>query len=167
MSGNRETAAGTGADQHGASPEGTPPARTGALLDALAAEHAASYAYGAIGARLEDDLAEDAREVEQAHRQRRDTLVVLLDERGVTAPAPAAAYQLPFPVTDSDAGLQLAVLIEERVAAVWRAALPEVTRDDRVLALAALVDAAVRATRWRMAAGVTPATVPFPGASTS
>jgi hypothetical protein len=34
----------------------------------------------------------------------------------------------------------------------------------RARALDALADAAVWATRWRAAAGITPATVPFPGA---
>jgi hypothetical protein len=43
--------------------------------------------------------------------------------------------------------------------------LPAVTGTDRARALTALVDAAVRATGWRLAAGVAPATVPFPGAS--
>jgi hypothetical protein len=47
---------------------------------------------------------------------------------------------------------------------VWRAALAGVTRADREVVLEALVDSAVRATRWRVAAGVEPATLPFPGA---
>jgi len=49
---------------------------TGTLPVALAAEHAAIYAYGPIGVRLDGDLAEAAREAEEAHRQRRDALVV-------------------------------------------------------------------------------------------
>jgi hypothetical protein len=137
--------------------------RAAPLVTALAAEHAAIYAYGLIGVRLDDDLAETAREAEAVHRQRRDTLLLVLAERGVEAPSGAAAYDLPFEVTDAESALELAVLVEDRVAGVWRAALPEVTRDDRRLALDALVDAAVWATRWRRAAGVEPATVPFPG----
>lgn len=139
--------------------------RAAALAEALAAEHAAIFAYGLVGARLaEDDEAEAAREAEAEHRRRRDALVVLLAERGVTPPVPAPAYDLPFPVTDPDSARQLAVVLEERVGAVWRAALAAATRDDREVALAALVDTAVRATRWRIAAGIEPATVPFPGA---
>jgi hypothetical protein len=137
--------------------------RTAPLASALAAEHAAIYAYGPIGARLDDDLAETARRAEAAHRQRRDDLTVLLTQRGTQPPAGAAAYDLPFQVTDEESALELAVLVEERVAAVWRAALRDVTQDDRRLALDALVDAAVRATGWRRAAGIEPATVPFPG----
>lgn len=136
----------------------------GPMPAALAAEHAAIYAYGPIGVRLDGDLAEAAREAEEAHRQRRDALVVWLAQRQIEAPSPQPAYELPFPVTDEAAALRLAVLVEERVAAVWRAVLEAAGRPERETALAALVDAAVRATRWRTAAGIEPATVPFPGA---
>lgn len=135
------------------------------LGDALAGEHAAIYAYGPLGVLLDDDLAELARRVEHEHRQRRDELIVLLDERGSPAPPAAAAYEFPFPITDETTALALAVLIEERVAAVWRAALEQVFRDDRELALDALVRSARWATRWREAAGVSPTTVAFPGSS--
>lgn len=135
----------------------------GVLTDALAAEQAAVFAYGPIGVRLDDDEADAARDAEQTHRGRRDELVVALAARGAQPPAAAVSYQLPFPVTREEEARQLAVLVEERVAAVWRTALPAVAGADREQALAALVDAAVRATRWRAAAGITPATVAFPG----
>jgi hypothetical protein len=54
--------------------------------------------------------------------------------------------------------------VEERVGAVWRAALPAVTGEDRAEALDALVAAAIEATGWLRAAGVHPATTAFPGA---
>jgi hypothetical protein len=133
---------------------------------ALAAEHAAIFAYGPIGVRLAGAAATDARLAEAAHRSRRDALVLRLAELGAT-PAPAsAAYTLPFPVTDRATALRLATEIEERTAAVWRAALPDTADADRAMALAALTDCAVRATRWRRTAGVSPATVPFPGRPT-
>jgi hypothetical protein len=133
------------------------------LAEALAAEHAAIFAYGAIGARLGEEETEAAREAEEVHRQRRDALVVLFDQRGMTPPVAAPAYALPFPVTDADRARELAIVVEERVGVVWRAALAAVTLDDRDLALAALIDTAVRATGWRLRAGVEPPTVPFPG----
>ena len=78
-----------------------------------------------------------------------------------------ASYELPFPVPDRRAALRLAVHLEEGAAAAWRYAVA--ATDDRSVrraALAALTDAAVRATRWRLLLpppdGV-PATVPFPG----
>jgi hypothetical protein len=66
-------------------------------------------------------------------------------------------------VTDQASALKLAVGIEERTAAVWRAALLSTTEGDRRLAAEALSDCAVRATRLRKAAGLTPTTVAFPG----
>jgi len=56
------------------------------------------------------------------------------------------------------------VHLEEGAAAAWRYAVA--ATDDvavRRAALVALSDAAVRATRWRLALHTSPATVPFPG----
>ncbi|WP_326560349.1 ferritin-like domain-containing protein [Micromonospora sp. NBC_01796] len=139
---------------------------SGPLDAALAAEHAAIFAYGPIGVRLAGAAATDARAAEAAHRTRRDALVLLLTTGGGTAPAAAASYELPYPVTDPASALRLAVEIEERTGAVWRAALATTTGVERGRALDALTDCAVRATRWRRTAGVTPATVAFPGRPT-
>lgn len=135
------------------------------LADALAAEHAAIFAYGLIGVELggDDDQTAAAREAEEAHRQRRDALVQALAELDARAPVAEASYELPFEVAGADDARRLAVLVEERVGALWRAALPAVTGPDREQALAGLVDTAVRATGWRLAAGVEPATTAFPG----
>ncbi|MDR7273384.1 ferritin-like domain-containing protein [Catenuloplanes atrovinosus] len=134
------------------------------LAAALAAEEAVIFAYGPIGVRLTGNaLVTQARDAEAAHRDLRDALLARVAELGTTASPPPAGYALPYPVTDQAAALKLAVEIEERAAAVWRAALPPTTGTDRVLALNALTDCAIRATRWRVSAGVTPATVPFPG----
>lgn len=145
------------------SPTAPPPAAS-PLADALAAEHAAIFAYAPIGVRLEGALADAARDAEAVHRQRRDRLVLTLAELGAQAPAPEPSYALPFEIADTAEALRLAVLVEERVAAVWRALLRETTGTTRAESLDALVDAAVRATRWRQAADVEPATVTFPGA---
>lgn len=135
----------------------------GELAAALAAEQAAIFAYGPIGVRLTGAAAVEARTAEATHRARRDALVLRLTALGATPPPAAAAYALPFPVTTRSAALKLAVHVEDRTAAVWRAALPATTDADRRTALDALTDCAVRATRWRRLAGVTPLTVPFPG----
>lgn len=134
-----------------------------ALGAALAAEHAAIFAYGPIGARLTSAAADQARAAEEAHRARRDALVVALTDAGATVPPAQPAYALPYSITDRASALRLAAEIEDRTAALWRAALPATTNTDRETALAALIDCAVRATRWRRVAGVVPATVPFPG----
>jgi hypothetical protein len=134
-----------------------------ALAAALAAEHAAIFAYGPIGVRLDDTTRVEARAAEAAHRSRRDALVLLLAGAGATPPPAAPGYDLPEPVVDRASALRVATAVEERTGAVWRAALAATEGDRRRDALAALTDTAVRATRWRTRLGVTPTTVPFPG----
>jgi ferritin-like protein len=134
------------------------------LAAALAAEEAAIYAYGVLGVKLtgQGDRAE-ARAAEAIHRSRRDVLVSRLSAlQASTAPTPAG-YELPFDVTDRAGALKLAIQVEDGVAQAWRAALPATTDADRSTALNALVDAAVRATRWRRLGEVTPATTAWPG----
>ncbi|RLP93726.1 MULTISPECIES: ferritin-like domain-containing protein [unclassified Micromonospora] len=137
-----------------------------ALAAALSAEYAAIYAYGRIGVRLNGAARDAAHQAEAAHRRRRDALVVQLSTAASTVPPDRAGYALPFPVTDRASALRLAVEVEERTAAHWRAALASTTGADRDQALAALVDYAVRATKWRKTAGLTPPTVAFPGRPT-
>jgi hypothetical protein len=134
------------------------------LAAALAAEEAAIYAYGLIGVRLASgDDRDEARSAEQVHRARRDYLIGRMDQlKAGAAPAPAG-YRLPFPVTGQASALKLAIQIEDGVAQAWRAVLPVTGDADRATALAGLTDAAVRATRWRRRAGVSPVTMAFPG----
>jgi len=134
------------------------------LAAALAAEEAAIYAYGLIGVRLASKGEQDgARSAEQAHRARRDYLIGRMDQlRAGAAPAPAG-YELPFPVTDRAGALKLAIHVEDGVAQAWRAALPVTGDADRSTALVGLTDAAVRATRWRRLAEISPVTMAFPG----
>ena len=134
------------------------------LAAALAAEEAAIYAYGPIGVNLtgQTDRAE-ARAAEATHRARRDVLVSRLAALNASAAPAPAGYDLPFDVTDRQSALRLAIQVEDGVAQAWRASLPATGGEDRGTALGALTDAAVRATRWRRLAGVTPLTMPFPG----
>jgi hypothetical protein len=136
---------------------------TDRLVAALVAEHAAIFAYGLVGARLDAATVPLAAQAELAHRSRRDTLVLRLSTRGANPPAAEPAYTVPSPVTDQASALQLAITVEERTAAAWRAALLQTDGEDRKPSLDALTDCAVRATRARRAAGRTPVTVPYPG----
>jgi ferritin-like protein len=131
---------------------------------ALAAEEAAVYAYGVIGVHLNStgDVTE-ARAAEQAHRQRRDYLVTRMSQLKASAAPSPAGYELPYEVTDRATALKLAIQAEDGVAQGWRPVLPVTTGADRTAALAALTEAAVRATRWRRLAEVSPATIPWPG----
>jgi len=135
---------------------------TEALSAALVAEHAAIYGYGVLGAHLSGAALVQAQHAEAAHRSRRDDLLVRLTAAGIAPPAAAAAYALPFPVTDAASAQRLAVQLEERTAAIWRVALGPTSGDERKAALNALVDGALRAARWRRAGGSQPGTVPLP-----
>nr|WP_206440583.1 ferritin-like domain-containing protein [Streptomyces scabichelini] len=120
-----------------------------AVQAALGAEHAAVYGYGVVGGKVSEERRAEAQAAYDAHRARRDELArVVRDLDGKPSPA-AAAYALPFPVSDSDEAVRLAAEVEERVAGVYsdlvRAAEGERRRD----AARALREAAVRAARWR------------------
>jgi hypothetical protein len=131
-----------------------------ALQDALAAEHAAVWGYGVVGAAGTDGAAA----AEAAHRDVRDQVTALLDGRGVDAVGPEAAYALPFPVLSPVDAAALAVVLEDGVAAAWVRVLDQAAeRSTRELAVAALVATEGRAVGWRRAAGRTPITSAFPG----
>lgn len=137
---------------------------TDRLQVALAAEHAAIYAYGVIGAHLTGDELELAHDADRAHRDLRDTVADLVSAAGATPNAAAAAYRLPKPVTDRTGALALAVDIETKIATVWRSTLGAVSDANRATALQALMDAAVRAAEWRAATNPDAApTTPWPG----
>ncbi len=89
------------------------------LVAALAAEHAAVYAYGVIGARTTGALRVTATAAFNAHRARRDQLRGLIIARGGTPAEPDPAYRLPvIPSTPAQA-VELATLIERGVTAAY------------------------------------------------
>jgi hypothetical protein len=137
---------------------------TAALRELVAAEHAAVWGYGAVGAALPADAREPAVAGDTAHRDVRDRLVALLESRGADPVPREAGYTLPFPVLSAVDAAALAVVLEEGVSAAWvrlldQAAEPAV----RELAVTELGAAEVRAVGWRAAAGRTPVTSAFPG----
>jgi hypothetical protein len=137
-----------------------------ALQAALAAEHAAIWAYGVAGAFVADELAGKLDEAATAHQARRDaTERALIDAHAQPVPA-EPGYLSPEPVTDAASALRLVITAETDAAAAWRSVVERSPADPslRGAALDALIRAAVWATRWRAAAGTTPPTVPFPGA---
>jgi Domain of unknown function (DUF4439) len=122
-----------------------------ALQGALAAEQAASYGYGIVGAHLPQGSAKqsDATTDWVAHMLARDQLEQLITARGGT-PAPAAvAYQLPSPVRSAAQARMLAAALEDGVARAYLGlvALPET--DLRRLGAAQVRVAALRAEAWR------------------
>ncbi|MEV8512936.1 ferritin-like domain-containing protein [Dactylosporangium sp. NPDC051484] len=133
------------------------------LVAALQAEHAAIYGYGVLGPRLDGAALTQAHNADNAHRARRDALIVRLSSAGVTPPPTAASYQLPFAVADRADALKLAALLEDRTAAQWRLALPATDGDVRKIVLDALVDCTTRAVGFRRTGGLTPLVPTFPG----
>lgn len=133
-----------------------------ALADALVTEHAASYAYGVLGARLDDTSRKLAQSAFDAHRSRRDDLRSTMRDRGLPTPGPAASYDLQ--IANRAQALALAVRVETEVGVRWRDLVASTDdRGLRGLAVPALQDSAVRAAQWRRTAGLTPATVALPG----
>jgi hypothetical protein len=128
-----------------------------ALQAALAAEQAASYGYGVVGAHLDFASLARAQTDWTAHEKAADQLSALLRGRGVT-PAPAAvAYDLPHHVTTSAQATALAVALEDQVTSAYLAlvALPDSSL--RLLGARQARAAALRAAAWRTT------TVAFPG----
>src|SRR4051795_7182540 len=130
---------------------------TAALRDALAAEHAAVWGYGVVGAALTPGARQPAVDSEAAHRDIRDQLVALLDQRKAD-PVPAkAGYALPFPILSAVDAAHFAVVLEDGVASAWVQVLGNAAdRDIRKLAVATLSATEVRAVAWRTDAGQTP-----------
>ncbi|MGV9317028.1 ferritin-like domain-containing protein [Streptomyces sp. NPDC003691] len=120
-----------------------------AVQAALAAEHAAVYGYGVVGARIGTDRRAEARQAHSAHRARRDALVRAVRDLGGTPVAAAPGYALPFPVPDSAAAVRLAAHLEDRIAGACSDLVRAAQGPLRTDAAAALREAAVRSVRWR------------------
>ncbi|MFB9908185.1 ferritin-like domain-containing protein [Allokutzneria oryzae] len=135
-----------------------------AVQQALAAEHAVEWAYGLASAFLPSSSDNAIREGETAHRAKRDAVERLLRDAGAT-PVPAEpSYQPPQPVTNQASAAGLLASAEADAAAAWHGVLERCDEESlRRTALDGLTAAAVRTTRWRKVAGLTPATTPFPG----
>lgn len=145
----------------GALDEGT---ETAALREALAAEHAAVWGYAVVGAALEVEARPPATAAETTHRDVRDRVTALLEERGADPVPVEGAYSLPFPVLSAVDAAALAVVLEDGVAAAWVRVLDQAAgRAVREIALGWLSAAETRAVSWRGAAGKTPVTAALPG----
>ncbi|MFJ6672480.1 ferritin-like domain-containing protein [Actinosynnema sp. NPDC091369] len=137
-----------------------------AVQDALAAEHAAVWAYGLVSAFISTPQQSAAvADGATAHRARRDATERWLRDAGATPRPPAAAYLPPQPVDSAASAVAALITVETDACVAWRGVL-ERTDDGalRASALDALTVSAVRATRWRKVAGVTPTAIAFPGA---
>ncbi len=125
-------------------------ASVSALQDALAAEEAASYGYGIVGAHLtgfpRQFSAASADCV--AHEQARDSLVGMLTARGA-APRPAAvAYRLPVKVSTAAQAVSLAIILERQVESAYLGLVAVPDPALRAFGAEQIQAAAVRYTWW-------------------
>ena len=135
-----------------------------ALSDALAAEHTAVWGYGVVGGALGENARSRAEDAESAHRAVRDQVSALLAGRKADVVDAQAAYALPFPVLSAVDAAALAVVLEDGVATAWVRVLDQAAEHStREMAVGVLGATEVRAVGWRVAAGKTPVTTPFPG----
>ncbi len=134
-----------------------------ALQAALSSEHATIYGYGALGAHLPDQQRDQALAAIATHRDRRDSLAAVVTAQGHTAVSAESSYQLPHAIHDEREARELAIRLEDSCGAYWRALLNQTMGGNRSVALAALTDCAVQATRWRSRSGARLPAVAFPG----
>lgn len=128
-----------------------------ALQTALAAEHAAVYGYGVVGAYLAGSNRATATADWVAHQNARDQLEATLRSGGAQPGPAAVAYQLPVPVRTATEAISLAVMLEERIATAYLGLVALSTPALRELGALQLRASALRAAFWRGK------TVAFPG----
>jgi len=128
-----------------------------ALQNALAAEQAASYGYGIVGAHLSGARQAEATTDWIAHMRARDALTAMISARGAQPVPASVAYQLPAPVSSAAQAEALAATLEDGVARAYLGlvALTEVAL--RAFGALQVRAAALRAENWQ---GFT---VAFPG----
>ena len=102
------------------------------LATALAAEQAAVYLFGVLGARATDPgLTADLRTAYQEHADARDALTDEIRAAGATPPGPAVAYAVPSS-WHGDAALRAgAIDVQRRCTAAYVTAVGRAAGDDR------------------------------------
>jgi Domain of unknown function (DUF4439) len=120
-----------------------------ALQAVLAAEQAAVYGYGVVGARLNGQPDErQATAAYDTHRARRAAVTLLIGQAGGLPTPAAVAYELGGPVTSPSQARALAARMERGVAATYADLVGSVPGSGRAAPAAWLADAAVRAAGW-------------------
>jgi hypothetical protein len=128
-----------------------------ALQAVLAAENAAIFGYGVVGAHLTGSGQTAAGQDWTGHNQSRDTLTAMISGLGAVPAAAHASYQLPFRVHDAASATALAAYLEDGVTRAYLALVAVSDQRLRRYGAMAMQQAAQRAAFWR---GTTQA---FPG----
>jgi hypothetical protein len=120
-----------------------------ALQATLAAEHAAVYVYGVLGGRVstaqDPRVASLVRSAYDTHRARRDRLRTVISDLDRTPVGPEAAYAVDADDRDGSHLAAVALVTEERCAAVYAQLVASTVDDQRRWAVEALTDASLRA----------------------
>ena len=143
-------------------------AEVAALQAALAAEHAAVYGYGVVGAVLTGTgrastgqaSTGQARADWLVHQVARDTLEAMLTGLGAVPVAASPAYALPFAVTGAASAKRLAAALEDGVTSAYLGVVAVNDPALRAFGAKAMQTSANRAVAWRGT------TVAFPGMPT-
>ncbi len=141
----------------GAAASAAASAKITALQTALAAEQAASYGYGVVGAHLTGRAFTLATADCVTHERARDGLTAVITALGATPRPAAIAYRMPIAVKTAHEAARLAADLENGVAAGYLGLVAVPDTALRRLAATRMQGAAVRAARW----GGTPQS--FPG----
>jgi Domain of unknown function (DUF4439) len=128
-----------------------------ALQAALAAEHAAVYGYGVVGAVLTGADRATATTDWRVHIAARDSLEATIRKLGATPVAANAAYELPFAVDDARSARRLAAALEDGVTQAYLGLVAVTDPTLRTFGALAMQPPANRAAAWRGS------TVAFPG----
>jgi hypothetical protein len=119
-----------------------------ALQAALAAEYAAVYGYGVVGAHTTGVARVSALRALDWHQAQQGPLVAALTAASATPVAAEPAYTLPVRVTGAATATLLAVHLENGVAAAYADLVTESEGADRLAPAEALAACAVRAATW-------------------
>jgi uncharacterized protein DUF4439 len=119
-----------------------------ALQAALAAEQAASYGYGIVGAHLTGPRFAAASADCVAHQRARDSLAAMITARHARPRPAAAAYRLPVKVSDAAGARSLAIVLERQVTAAYLGLVAVPDPALRQFAARTMREAAVRYARW-------------------
>ncbi len=126
------------------------------LQGALAAEYAAIYGYGVVGAYLRGQEQDIAMSDWLLHQNARDTLTGMIAALGVTPVAASAAYDLPFSVESAASARRLAAAIEEGVTRAYLSIVAVSNAKVRTFGALAMQGPANRAIAWGASATAFP-----------
>jgi hypothetical protein len=126
---------------------------TDALQRTLAAEHAAVYVFGVLGAQTSEfeqrELFGNLLTAYRQHRAARDALVVRITKKGARPVAAAASYELPNGVSTPAHVLQAALTTERRTTQTYGTLVSQTVGGDRSWAIEGLDESAVRQLSFR------------------